>query len=245
MISRDNKDLILLDIRNTESMNDLINVMNYYFDTRELVSISLKKTKSKVFPKIITNNEANRPIIEFTFDNVMVSRDPLLGIASKITATSKWKKVNKKEMKMTFDSPNASKLQNIDGEVDGSASRHGRINLGEIMRIISKVAVNYDNFPEIEHASDLVDRDLDVEIEDLYNLVVDELRSQGKPVRCIGGRELDNDGKKISKLQSLQLVYCLLNLTQEDADYVVTKMFKYALAIETNDFITPKYLRVI
>ena len=138
MISIIDKDKIITDINSTETINELNAVLNKYFDTKMLVPISLKKISGNF--KIITNSELGKELPDFFIKSFMVGSD-MRGISSKISTTSIWKHRNDKDVdikdrNINFDSSDTSKGQNIDGEVEGSSSRHGKVSFKAIKRIL-------------------------------------------------------------------------------------------------------------
>lgn len=239
------RDLIVKEINSVTNINDLISTMNKFFDNKKLIPLSLKKVNKDGKFKIITNNQNNSPSIEFIFDGVNISNDVMMGIGSKIVVKSVWKKTENKILKMNFDSSDTSKKIDIDGEVDGSASRHGKVNFNYIKSVFSKKISKLEPkdvlYKKTEH-------DIDIELSEIYSKIKSLIKKSNKSSSNMRGRKLDTINKKISKLQSLQVVYYILKLNSInplEANRAVTDIFKYALSIQSNKFITPRYLRVI
>ncbi len=125
----------------------------------------------------------------------MLSGSNLKGIGSKIETTSIWKhKLNKdvdiKKRVINFDSSDTSKLLNIDGEIEGSSSKHGKISFGWIKKILSSSCekLNIDNIQEYVYFKNS-------NIEELRDLTLDlinkiELIKKGNPDKNINIREI-------------------------------------------------------
>lgn len=252
MVSVVDRDIILEEMNNTKDIEDLISVMDRYFDERKLVPLSLKKIKKDTPISIITNNEDDMPVIDFSLESIELNDAPERGIGSKIVVSSVWKRMIKKVRKMNFDSSDTSKRMDVDGEVEGSASRHGKVSFNYINKSINKKRQNY-SLPKInkfDELSTMSERRLMSELNRLHKDVINLATRQNLPVKYLT-RGTDIRGSKnrmISKIQSLQILNCLLKLrglNLQSANDVTTEMFKYALSIQTDYFVTPKYLRVI
>jgi len=93
------------------------------------------------------------------------------------------------------------------------------------------------------------DNKLDSMIEETY-VKINRLASNTIKVKPLmtRGRELDSKSKKISKLQSLQIVLALEQIfiiSPEVGNSILTDIMRYALSIKTDKFDTPRYIRVI
>jgi hypothetical protein len=250
------RDVIIGEIKKANSIDELVLTMNRFFDAKKLIPLSMKKVTSDDLKRgnskiqIITNNETNTPLIEFTLDTIGITKSPMLGISSRIIVTSIWKKIIKKVRTMVFRSGDTSNKQDIRVEVEGSASRHGNLNLKEVRVIIKESGIN--NLPVINSSEELVSfssQELESMINSIHADIIEKAGNQRMEIKYLPrGFELDTNNKKISKLQSLQLIRCLLELNRRNrsiSNRVITDIFKYALSIQTRYFITPKYLRVI
>jgi len=279
-------------ISDCKSIDELVTVIDYYFDTSILIPVSLKKVKNgnETF-QIIINKEKNKKLPDFDIKYFRITQDPTKGIGSKISTVSKWSEERtlngeentiRKDRDITIDSSNTGNSVNVDGEVGGSSSRHGKISFTGIKSILD---VHKDEFKlgDIEKHSDLKERtltDLRSNITSLYKellslrefadgVVVKEMPST-IPVRNIKNgqftgtswnkvikytdlsktEEEDNNikNKLISKLQSLQILVSIAKIYKSNpmlGNDVITKMMRHALSIQTSDFETPRYLRII
>jgi hypothetical protein len=270
MISVIDRDKILSDIYSVKTVDEIIDgqvkkpmdelnkVLNGYFDSKMLIPISLKKISGNF--KIITNSELDKDLPDFFIKSFMVGSD-MRGIASKISTTSIWKHKNDKDVdikdrNINFDSSDTSKGQNIDGEVEGSSSRHGKVSFKAIKRILnSKIesGLKIQNLQSYEELSLL-------NIDQLKSLVRSLISTINILRRQVGGdlikvqpitRGSDirtNEKRLISRIQSLQVVLAIIQLHEISHKYsndVITKMLRYALSIQTDKFDTPRYLRVM
>jgi hypothetical protein len=92
------------------------------------------------------------------------------------------------------------------------------------------------------------------ELELLAKSLIEEIRTQNtskivkvKPI-ARGSDITGNEGKLISRIQSLQIIQALNEVyrhNRRDANEIMTKIMRYALSIQTDKFDTPRYLRVI
>lgn len=256
----------------TSDINTLSNYINDVFSKRFMIPISLKKVGVKINNtrtfNIIVNNELERNLPDFDLEKFSISSDLDKGIGSKILTNSVWKDakgniLDNKDRKLGIDSSNTSNKLNVDGEVEGTYSRHGKISFNSMFNIINKY----------RHISSLKNLIEDEQVLNRYNelevLSVKELRKEiirlnsilnnlGHKnlinVNHLGGRDISKSGeqqrknKLISKLQSLQIVYSIAQIYIYDKDIaneVITKIMRYALSIETSKFVTPRYIRVI
>ena len=261
-------------IDNEESkINTLTDYINDVFSKRFMIPISLKKVGAKIDDNrtfnIIVNNEVERTLPEFELEDFMISSDVDKGIVSKILTKSTWKDLkgnvidNNINRKLGIDSSNTSNKLNVDGEVEGTYSRHGKISFNSMSNIIDKYR-SVSSLQNLIKGEQVLNR-----YSELEELTVKELRKQIIQlnsilntlehknlinVSYIGGRDISKSGehqkknKLISKLQSLQIVYAIAQIYIYDKDIakqVVTKIMRYALSIETSKFITPRYIRII
>jgi hypothetical protein len=234
------------------------------------IPISLKKVGAGTQSSfdVIINGEIGKKLLDFEITSFIISKDKGKGIGSKIKTIAKWSSattntdVNTVPKVIGFDSSNTSRDINIDGEVEGDFSRHGKISFTSIKYILNGIlhtynldAIHYQlsSFTDLKEDSDEV---LINKINELDgNIRVNNLRS-GLSVNVnvksdLAGRELNTRNKLISKLQSLQILNIFFKLVQINpngkiiADDMMTKIMRYALSIETDRFETPRYLRII
>ena len=262
---------INMEILKVTTMYDLVNVVEKFFIPKQFIPISLKKVKQSAKFKIITNNGIGVNLPEFRIVNFRINDDSM-GIGSKISTQSEWKYMDKiideRDRVINFDSSDTSKPVNIDGEVEGSSSKHGKISLNYINRSISSVfkkknksmgALNIKTHAEIK--SDLSKQKdpnqvLQGKIKDISNEII-KLSNSNPTLKELlsvvkiskGGTDTNgNINAGISRYQSLQVIYLIMKAYSIDAKFgnlIITKIMRYALSIETDFFNTPMYLRVI
>jgi hypothetical protein len=275
-----------------ETMESLVEVIDDYFDENILIPVSLKKVKNgdETF-QIIVNKEQNKKLPDFDIKYFRITQDPSKGIGSKISTVSKWSKERtpngeevtvRKDRDITIDSSNTGNSVNVDGEVAGSSSRHGKISFTGIKSILD-IHKDEFNLDEIEKHSELKTRtltDLRNSITSLYDELISlrefsngvdimEMPSTIKVPKVKKGvltgtswdkvikytdlsKTEEEDGniknKLISKLQSLQILVSIAKIYKANpilGNDVMTKIMRHALSIQTSDFDTPRYLRVI
>ena len=255
LISIDSKNDIINDIRNVSSLEELNSIINIHFDNKKLIPLSLKKVNKDSNFKIITNNEIDKDLPEFEITSFIINDDILKGISSKIATKSTWKYKNNKDVDiksriLNLDSSNTKNLQNIDGEVEGSSSRHGKVSLNAIINFI-KSRCKEMRFQEMNDYKYYKNFDIS-ELTNIANILYSKITNgnwklEVKP--CSRCRDISNDKNKIiSKIQSLQLILILTEIDRKDpiiSNEIITSILRYALSIKTDSFDTPRYLRVI
>lgn len=249
---------ILQDISLTKTIEELTEVLNTYFDKKMLIPISLKKISGDF--KIITNSELGKELPDFFIKSFMIGSD-MKGISSKISTTSIWKHRNDKDVdikdrNINFDSSDTGKLQNIDGEVEGSSSRHGKVSFKAIKRILDSKIETGSNIQKLQSYQELSILNID-QLKSLTKSLISNInkikkKTEGdliivKPITR--GSDISNNEKKlISRIQSLQVVLAIIQLheiSHKEANDAITKILRYALSIQTDKFETPRYLRVV
>jgi hypothetical protein len=249
---------IMSEIDSIETIEELTDFINSKFLEGTMIFISFKKVDTSF--KILINNETNKKKPVFRLKKILIPGD-MRGIGSRIVTTSTWKyKDSNRQVEVidrvsTIDSSDTSKLVNIDMEVEGKSSRHGKASFDAIKRIIENsrgdiIISNLDSVSELSKRS----------IEELEEMVLgltgdliemdSGFRSRTgrgflEVVQLRRGRDISgNKNKLISRIQSLQVVKSIYELSQFDPEGVVTKLMRYALSIETDKFDTPMYVRV-
>jgi hypothetical protein len=257
LVSFISKNDIIKDIKSTNSISELNSIVDKYFDEKKLLPISLKKINKDSNFKIITNREVDKELPEFEISTLMTNNDPLRGIGSKISTFSTWKyrnnkNVDNKSRVLNLDSSNTSKKQEIDGEVEGSSSRHGKISFNAMKRIIdsAKDQFTFQEIQTTDQLSKLETSQLETIASDLKEKV-DRITPDNLLLHNSSPRSSHINGDKnklISKIQSLQIVVAMSEIYNQDqsvANNIITKIMRYALSIQTDKFDTPRYLRVI
>jgi hypothetical protein len=261
---------INMEISKVTNMYDLVNVVERFFIPKQFIPISLKKVKQGDKFNIITNAGRGVNLPEFEIVKFRINADSM-GIGSKISTQSEWKYMDRifdeKDRVINFDSSDTSKSVNIDGEVEGSTSKHGKISLNYINRSITSTfkkkiqsmgVLNIKTYAEIK--SDLSkERDPNQVLQDKIRNISDEIIELSNSNPTLNGllsivkvtRGTDTNGNinaGISRYQSLQTIYLIMKAYSIDVklgNLIITKIMRYALSIETEFFNTPMYLRVI
>jgi len=260
LVDRDNMEDISKDIEQSKSIEELNSCLNYYFDKKQFIPISLKKIKKdseKI--TIITNSEIDRDLPIFDISKIIIGSDHR-GIMSEILTKSEWKykstdKKDQLETKIFISSSDTSTLQNVGGEVLGGSSKHGRVSLNFIRKVLENdqkiTKVRIQDCKEISKMGDME------YLEDLFYKLLYDLKYKAKKddPRIIIEREyqrgsdcLENENRLISRIQSLQVVDAFYDIYKKDEDVaneLITKIMRYSLSIETPDFLSPRYLRII
>ncbi len=266
-------------IKDVENIDDMTKLLSDLFRDRILIPISLKKVgvtvKDVKTYSIIVNNEIDRPLPEFNIESFVIYNDVERGISSRIKVSSTWKDAKNVEFDgedriLTIDSANTSNKLNVDGEVEGKFSRHGKISFNYMRYFINSIKKTID-LQEMDEYSDLVKlnendlinkiEDIFIKIEDISNrsykigksysriIKVEYPKKYGTNIST--GRPIGGDNRKnklISKLQSLQIVLAIMQIrikSVDESDEVMNKIMRYALSIKADLFETPRYVRVI
>ncbi len=264
-----------IDPKKGGTIKHLTELLNNLFIERTLIAISLKKVGRTVNSiktySIIVNNEKYRPLPSFEIESFSIYNDIERGIGSKIKVTSSWKDakgivIDGEDRFLTIDSSNTSNKVNVDGEVEGKFSRHGKVSYIFMKQFINSIRdeMNLNKIQNIEEYSKLIDYTED-EIIIKINSILDDLDKLKRiyknkikienPVRkgtkISTGRLIGNNNKKnklISKLQSLQIINAILQVREvntKKSNEIINKIMRYALSIKADEIITPRYVRVI
>jgi len=248
---------IIYDITSSNTIDELTNKLDRLFDERLFLPISLKKVKKgdNTF-RIIINKERGKRPPTFDIKNLLISINPLKGIGSKIGVGSNWldtkgNNIDKQDRTINFDSSNTGSSLNVDGEVDGSMSRQGKISFTSIDRILNFYRNRNLKFQQLDKYHQLRDKKVE-ELEILISEISDKIKlgdSNGVIVNPIlKGYTLNTENKLISKLQSLQIILAfkeLNNINRVYANQAITKIMRFALSIQTDKFKSPRYIRII
>jgi hypothetical protein len=253
LIDTENQNRIISRISKVKNMIKLNSLIDELFDKKTLLPVSLKKISENTTPKIIINREIDKQLPDFMISEFIINDNPLRGIGSKISTTSIWKyrdgkNVDRKNRLLNLDSSNTSKKQNIDAEVEGSTSRHGKISLKAIKRMIDSYSL--EGVQEIQSFDTLSKLNID-ELKELATTLTNSIKEFGFVKTTSSNRSSDisnTENKLISKIQSLQVVLFFCQVKERDnniSNSIITKIMRYALSIQTDKFDTPRYLRVI
>jgi hypothetical protein len=136
----------------------------------------------------------------------------------------------------------------------GATSRHGKISFNMLKKMIQDSG---QNLQELESHSDLSNldlQDLKLKVRNLKAEIIKQSEySTFKSLLKIDpykrGKDITNSKNKIiSRIQSMQVVLAIMQVhvkDPEECDRLITKIMRYALSIETEKFVTPRYVRVI
>ena len=256
MISTEIVDIISNIFNETKNIQELTTKCDELFDKGLFIPISLKKIgKSNIL--IITNKEVDKDLPYFEINRFQINLGDFTGIGSKIHTTAYWKYRNKemstkKDRTLNIDSSNTSKKVNVDGEVEGSTSRHGKISLNAIKSIIKRITEqeNIESVSDIQDSKELRKLNIEQLEQEVINLNR-ELKGRPKVVRYPierGSNISGDEGRLISRIQSLQVVLALneiYRIKPEIANRTITSIMRYALSIQTDKFESPRYLRIL
>ena len=235
LIQDSEDDNVKMAIEATNNIEELSTLADRLFDDKIFIPISLKKTSINSNFIIITNREVGKELPNFEIDNMYIGSD-IRGAASKISVISYWeynqgqgdeREPIENRRNLILRSSDTPKKRNINGEVDGQSTRHGKISLNSIVRIIRSYFPELleDNLGGISSNSDLVDTETNELVAKMERLIEDiqghELYDE--KIICAPitrGKDIsENVGMLISRIQSLQVVLILLKtMSSENAD---------------------------
>ena len=239
-VNCDMLDTILKKLKDMDTIEDLNVYMDTMFDKRDIIGISLKKINAEKsgFP-IIVNRETPDP--RFTIKNAVLSPDPF--VKGAVLLLNRHTDVLGKES-ITLMSNSGETIGNINLEIGGSTSRHGKCSLKTINDLLGDKGLE-----KVELASEL----RKISIPKLTKMV----KNLDSEIKGEGGSEITK-GKNsvyditlprlISKYQSLKTIKILLDNKisgGDESDSVINSLMHYALAISNRYFVCPKYARVI
>lgn len=269
-ISKEEKIKSLL--KEADSMITLNLLIDELFDKRDLVGISLKKIGDSVgkrFP-IIINKESKRPIYKFL--DATLSPNPFTK-NTKVTlrryfledseyATERLLPVGFEDVSIRSTS---SSVANINLEVVGASSRHGKVSLETINHILrNEDLATIEDAKSIESShtgtagyDDLIS---EVGLLDSYlkrkhssedTLDIERSADDKNLIEVRGRKPTATDIRKnkaslISKYQALSLVKVFIESNDKKAvNRAINSIMYHALSIQNRYFMCPKYARVI
>ena len=282
IVSLDDIDItsIINDVETIDDIKDkkgnvklgLTGVLNDLFSRRLLIPISLKKVGKTVNSvktySIIVNNELERPLPEFQLESFFIYNDVERGISSKIKVNSSWRDAKNNEIDgedrmLTIDSANTSNKLNVDGEVEGKFSRHGKISFTYMKYFIESLGQDIklpelNTYKELNELSEevLISKIQDMftkihDLHDIYTKILNIIYPKKGDTDISTGRPIGDDNrnnKLISKLQSLQIVLSIMLIrikSIDNGDELMNKIMRYALSIKADIYETPRYVRII
>jgi hypothetical protein len=233
VINKEKNEEIKTKIKSSKSIEEMTTILNEYFDTRDLIPVSLKKVGTDLNSGIIiTNNEKDSNLPDFNVTKFHLEKDLENGIGVRVDTDSKWTPLGKKEpisrqRNLKIDTSDSSKFQNVDGEVDGKYARHGKVSF-VIMKKFIELSPYFKNVIKlvsgnplqtaeelksktVEELKDII-KNLDNEIKELSTVsigveILHDLRGQKNNFR---------EKKLISKIQSMQIVRSLIIIDSLD-----------------------------
>lgn len=244
----------------TNNFLSLNRIINDEFSTNNLRGISLKKVSNINNITIIINKIT--PIPTYKFNKCYLSSNPYSSKGAKIIAnrnsniTSNIENIEPKSLEFidirSFSGPNT--ISDISGEVLGRTARHGKVGLVRINRIIESINTKFNHNIKLVPVKNDINQDetyLKREIDDIYNFLVE---NGAEVSNRISQNRINTIPSLISKYQSLVLCHRLYEWSivrlHDDAkisvsDKLVEDMFHYAMAIRNDEFICPKYIRML
>jgi hypothetical protein len=226
VINQEKNEEIKTKVKSCQTIEELNDVLNSYFDIRDLIPVSLKKVGTDINSGIvITNNEIDSDLPIFNVVKFHLESDIENGIGVKIDTDSTWTPRGKsipikRERNLRIDTSDSSKFQNVDGEVDGKYARHGKASFLVMKKFIERSPyfkhikkfvpdnplqtseeLKYKNVDELKQ----ILKDLDAEIKELSTGPIGiEISYDLK-----GMKNHFREKKLISKIQSLQIIRAL------------------------------------
>ena len=246
-VNRNSESKIISELYQCDSLIVLNNTIDKYFNTRELVGISLKKVAKDEDIKFIINKVT--PIPRYDFKSIRLSEDPFSNTGLVIFA----KRLSNNYFEESIESMTvrsySSDIVNISGEMDGKMARHGKVSLTRINKILAKH--NISIVPTIKELKLL--NWTDDEFEEQIRILNNNISSIYKNVSSPSNRVYKIDKRRLlSKYQSLYFAWIIKKYNKSknhdnkiNMDYAIEEIFYYALSIKFNDKRTPKYIRII
>jgi hypothetical protein len=246
----------LLKCRTNLGLNEIV---DRFFDTRQMVGVSLKKVKGSEDIKIVVNKITRPP--KYKLSTIRFSRLPLATLGLEVLAERISREFGHGKEVMVVRSRDSSKMINISAEVRGKTAKHGNMSLTQINRILDSYGL--EKVPGVgsrteQHYADSIedwsDADLKREIVAINNKLLNHYDTVVEPRGTV--TEVDRM-RLISKYQSLFLAWVLMEaqdyLSDRDgytlADRVVEDMFHFALSINITpgkeSGRTPRYARIV
>jgi hypothetical protein len=183
------------------------------------------------------------PVPNYKFDSVITSTNPLGSLGVKILANREVNLesphfINGIEVMDVRSFSGPDNPSDVSGEVMGDSARHGKVGLLRINKIIGRINSNIDLVPTRQELNAFTDTELTNEITRLNMNITERGKAVGTK-ESISGR-----ARLVSKYQSLKLAELLYD-NPDDADEIIETIFYYAMSIKNDQFICPKYVRII
>jgi hypothetical protein len=243
-------------INRTQTVTSLNGVVDSNFKSRDLVGVSLKKIPTLTQPTLLINKITPRP--KYKFLKVRTSNVPLNSLGVHVILQQESSLESEcRTISLNLRTFAGDKVADITGEVIGTTSRHGKISLYWMNRILSKfqektkVDIGYvQTYDELKSKSD----------EELMSEIVqmnDFIKSVGDRTNQKRDEEkISNRVRLVSKYQALKLACMLYDISTIDvelysdyrdkySDLLCQDIMYYALAIQNEVFTSPMYVRVL
>lgn len=236
---------IIRSIEECNTIEELNNKVDIFFDQKNLRGISLKKLKTieKTDDVKLVLNKVT-PVPSFDFNMVVTSKNALgsLGVRVIVNQSSSIESENIPQFMDVRTFGGQEKPGDISGEVIGESARHGKVGLTVINKNINIVAkelgIRIETIETKNELSDKTDSFLTSEIEKLNKIISEKGKSVGT------SSSKTNRARLISKYQALKFAELLYN-NKRVSDVIIQKIFYYAMAIRNDAFESPKYVRII
>jgi hypothetical protein len=235
---------LLSAIEGCQTIEELNKLVDENFMRRDIVSVSLKKVRNLESANLLINKVTERPRYSFLKVRTSFKATNSLGVNILMNQKSDLESENRDIMMVVRTFGGKEKIQDVQGEVLGKTSRHGKISLTEINSIFSKVSQEYKIeiplIPNHKYFESLSEDELNTQVE-ILNDAIGKLGDKSKEIKT---DKLGTKTRLISKLQALLIAKNLYYFVQA-SDRICQLMMYYALAIENSQFVCPMYVRVL
>ena len=235
---------LLTEVAACQTIEELNKLVDENFINRHLVSVSLKKVRNLESTNLLINKVTERPTYSFMKVRTSFKANNSLGVNILMSQKSDLESENRDIMMVVRTFAGKEKILDVQGEVLGKTSRHGKISLTEINSIFSKVSQEFKiEIPMIPHHDNLkilTEDELKVQVE-ILNDVIGKLGDKTKETKT---DKVATKTRLISKLQALLIAKNLYYFRQA-SDRICQLMMYYALSIENSKFICPMYVRIL
>jgi hypothetical protein len=235
---------LLKSIDSCQTIEELNKLVDDSFKSRDLVGVSLKKIRNLKSTNLLVNKITERPTYSFLKVRTSFKSNSSLGVNVLLSQKSDLKSENRDITLAIRTFAGTEKFGNVQGEVIGTTSRHGKISLTEINSIFSKVSQEFDIqiplVPDYKYFRDMPEDELGKKVESLNNLI----GALGDKSKEMKSEKSSTKVRLVSKLQALLIAKNLYDF-RGISDRICQLMMYYALAIENSQFICPMYVRIL
>lgn len=244
----------IMECSNIEELN---NLMDYFFVKKYLVGISLKKVDILKKVRFIINKDEKS---KFKYLYSTTSLIPTASMSVNIYVESESTIPTSKKQVMTARIYTGDKESDMVLEIKGSSSKYGKAGMSYLNNVLMSANLSQIPSHNSDYIKSLTNEDIITKIEDYYNKL-----KIGKTITKTDRYDIsDTRSKLIGKLQSLILVDILesnknirytkggfiefimsyFNKKVSKTDYVVKQLFYYAYAMGNEIFENCKYFRI-